>query len=70
MNNKEYLLTLLSEEAAEVIQAVSKVLRFSEHHSPPLRSTTNIEELNIELAQLMAVIEMCQEAGINIEIDS
>ena len=51
-----YLLDKLQEEAAEVIQAVSKIRRFGENNKHPDRSTTNKEELVTELEDLLAIL--------------
>jgi NTP pyrophosphatase (non-canonical NTP hydrolase) len=51
-----YLLDKLQEEAAEVIQAVSKIRRFGEHNKHPDRETTNKQELIIELEDLLAIL--------------
>ena len=51
-----YLLDKLQEEAAEVIQSVSKIRRFGEHNKHPERDTTNKEELVNELEDLLAIV--------------
>jgi NTP pyrophosphatase (non-canonical NTP hydrolase) len=51
-----YLLDKLQEEAAEVIQAVSKIRRFGENNSHPDRQTTNKQELVTELEDLLAIL--------------
>ena len=51
-----YLLDKLQEEAAEVIQAVSKIRRFGEDNSHPDRKTTNKQDLTIELEDLLAIL--------------
>ena len=51
-----YLLDKLQEEAAEVIQAVSKIRRFGENNSHPDRNTTNKQELITELEDLLAIL--------------
>lgn len=52
------VLSIIQEECAEVIQAVSKVQRFGllAHH--PHRTTTNKEELEEELGDLLAMIDI------------
>ena len=58
-----YLLDKLQEEAAEVIQAVSKIRRFGENNSHPDRNTTNKQELITELEDLLdilAALEYCK----------
>ena len=57
MNLKENLLVTVSEECAEVQQAVSKALRFG-------YSSENTNEIMYEFYQLCAMIEMCQAEGI------
>ena len=51
-----YLLDKLQEEAAEVIQAVSKIRRFGENSTHPERTTTNKQELVNELEDLLAIL--------------
>jgi hypothetical protein len=51
-----YLLDKLQEEAAEVIQAVSKIRRFGESNTHPDRTTTNKQDLVIELEDLLAIL--------------
>jgi phosphoribosyl-ATP pyrophosphohydrolase len=51
-----YLLDKLQEEAAEVIQAVSKIRRFGENNSHPDRKTTNKQELVTELEDFLAIL--------------
>ena len=51
-----YLLDKLQEEAAEVIQSVSKIRRFGELNKHPDRSTTNKEELITELEDFLAIL--------------
>jgi NTP pyrophosphatase (non-canonical NTP hydrolase) len=51
-----YLLDKLQEEAAEVIQAVSKIRRFGENQSHPDRKTSNKQDLVIELEDLLAIL--------------
>ena len=51
-----YLLDKLQEEAAEVIQSVSKIRRFGENNSHPERTTTNKQELVNELEDFLAIL--------------
>lgn len=51
-----YLLDKLQEEAAEVIQAVSKIRRFGENNHHPDRQTTNKDELVTELEDFLAIL--------------
>ena len=54
MNTTTEILTILQEEAAEVIQIVSKIHRFG-HHSD------NIKRLELELGDLQCMIDLCIE---------
>ena len=51
-----WLLDKLQEEAAEVIQAVSKIRRFGENSKHPERTTTNHQELVTELEDFLAIL--------------
>lgn len=69
MNRGEHLLTILSEECAEVIQAVTKALRFGMHEGRDI-SGTNLLRLKQELNDVYAVVEMVQcEFDIGLERD-
>jgi NTP pyrophosphatase (non-canonical NTP hydrolase) len=57
-----YLLDKLQEEAAEVIQAVSKIRRFGPHNSHPDRKTTNKQELVTELEDFLAILAALEHA--------
>ena len=57
----QYLLDKLQEEAAEVIQAVSKIRRFGPHNHHPQRTTTNLQELENELEDLMAIVDRLEQ---------
>ena len=61
---EEERLRLLQEEAAEVIQAVSKILRFgwsSKHPSNP-EGPTNKEHLEVEIGGMGAVLDLMVDA--------
>jgi NTP pyrophosphatase (non-canonical NTP hydrolase) len=57
-----YLLDKLQEEAAEVIQAVSKIRRFGENNHHPDRTTTNKDELITELEDFLAILAALEYA--------
>lgn len=57
----QYLLDKLQEEAAEVIQAVSKIRRFGPNNHHPERDTTNLQELTGELEDFQAIVWMLEE---------
>ena len=61
MTRKEMLLLILSEEAAEVAQGVTKALRFGLNEVYPVTGKTNLERLIEELNDMAAVIQMLQE---------
>ena len=57
----QWLLDKLQEEAAEVVQAVSKIRRFGPHNHHPDRTTTNLQELVGELEDVQAIIWALEE---------
>ena len=59
-NKTQYLICKLQEEAAEVIQAVSKINRFGEQNSHPDRQTTNKQELIQELEDFLAILAVLE----------
>ena len=61
--NTQYLICKLQEEAAEVIQAVSKINRFGEQNKHPDRTTTNKQELVGELEDFLAILGVLEQAG-------
>ena len=56
MNRNEEIMTILQEECAEVIQAVSKVRRFG--------LSDNVRELKKELCDLICMIELMREFNV------
>lgn len=61
--NTQYLICKLQEEAAEVIQAVSKINRFGENNKHPERTTTNKQELVGELEDFLAILGVLEQTG-------
>ena len=59
--NTQYLICKLQEEAAEVIQAVSKINRFGEQNKHPDRATTNKQELVQELEDFLAILAVLEQ---------
>jgi NTP pyrophosphatase (non-canonical NTP hydrolase) len=57
----QYLICKLQEEAAEVIQAVSKINRFGEQSHHPDRTTTNKQELVGELEDFLAILAVLEQ---------
>ncbi len=65
MTKDENLLITLSEECAEVQQAISKALRFGMNsHNPSTPKISNETDIMIEYYQLVAVMEMLTESGV------
>lgn len=58
MNDREHLLTILSEECAEVAQRASKAIRFGLYEVQPGQPKNNKWRLEQELADLMATAEI------------
>jgi NTP pyrophosphatase (non-canonical NTP hydrolase) len=68
------VMNILSEECAEVIQAISKCHRFGIDNYKPGKPKTNREHLEEELGDLMAMIDILHEMDVvsytNIELAS
>ena len=63
MTKEQHLLIILSEECAEVTQAVSKALRFGLEDTNPTTGITNRFEIIKELSELFGVYEMLRDNG-------
>lgn len=63
MDRTEHLLTILSEECAEVTQCVTKSLRFGLEEKQPGQIFTNRSRLQGEVNDLVAIIEMLISEG-------
>jgi hypothetical protein len=57
-------LVILQEEAAEVIQAISKIHRFGIDNHNPITGESSLETLHKELGDLQCMINLCIEQGI------
>jgi NTP pyrophosphatase (non-canonical NTP hydrolase) len=65
MNSQEReVMNILSEECAEVIQAISKCHRFGIDNYKPGKPKTNREHLEEELGDLYAMIEILQQMDV------
>jgi len=65
MNEREReVMNILSEECAEVIQAVSKCHRFGLDNLKPGKPKTNCEHLEEELGDLLAMVDILLNIGI------
>lgn len=69
MNRLEHLMTILTEECAELQQATSKALRFGLQDGYPGTDRTNEKDMALELNQLVAVAEMLREEGVVLNPD-
>ena len=49
---------ITQEECAEVIQAISKILRFGIDHESPVTGITNAAHLEEEMGQLIAMMQL------------
>lgn len=58
MNRTEHMLTLISEEASEVVKDACKAIRFGLADKEPGQNDDNIRRLEREIAQLVAVADM------------
>lgn len=72
MNRLEHLLTILTEECGEVIQAGTKTLRFGLEEGrdvSALEYGNNVQRLRYELNDLIAMVEMLEAEGLDLSPD-
>jgi NTP pyrophosphatase (non-canonical NTP hydrolase) len=68
MRDREKVMSILQEECAEVIQAISKVYRFGLDNS--WNGVTNKEALITEIGDVLAMIDiLLTETNINIQVE-
>jgi len=65
-DHQEECLEILQEECSEVIQAASKIKRFGLLNRKSGDGLNNLQNLEMELGDVLAMIDMCREAGIGI----
>ena len=63
------ILLILQEECAEVTQAVSKCFRFGPDHLKPNKPMTNIQMLEEELGDLLAMVELITDNNVGITVE-
>lgn len=63
MTSNENLLFVAMEECGEIIQALSKIIRFGFNNCHPVTKQNNSKELLVEYYQLQAIIEKMQRDG-------
>lgn len=68
MNKIEYLLQCLQEECGEVTQEASKCNRFGKDDKGAGQENNNLEKLEIEFNDVLAVLELLAKEGLVIEI--
>lgn len=64
MNKTDEALLILSEECAEVVQAISKCQRFGIDNYKPGKPKSNREHLETEIGDLVAMIVILEELGV------
>lgn len=62
------ILLILQEECAEVTQAISKCFRFGPDQIKPGKTKTNMQHLQEELGDLLAMIDLLVEKGVGVEV--
>jgi len=65
-DHQEECLNILQEECAEVIQAASKIKRFGVVGKNPASPLTNLENLEMELGDVLALVDMVTNAGLGV----
>jgi NTP pyrophosphatase (non-canonical NTP hydrolase) len=69
MNNTQYALIKIAEEASEVAQAATKALRFGLDSACPVTKITNADKLIDEMGDLCIAVASLEEAtGIQVKI--
>jgi len=61
MNKQNYILEVLAEECAEIQHIMSKIIRFGIHSYHPDTKVTNGAQLFLEVADMMATVDMLRE---------
>ena len=72
MNRLEHLLTILTEECAEVQQAGTKALRFGLEEGRDLSAMAdgnNVQRLRHEINDMLAMVEMLEDEGLELSPD-
>lgn len=69
-DNVKEILQILTEECAEVIQAISKCNRFGLDQIKPNKEKTNVAILEEELGDLLAMIELLVSQNIGVSSDA
>lgn len=62
-NNTEENLDILQEEAAEIIQIISKIKRFGFYSTYPQDDTSNLSHLHQEIGDLQAMVDVLIDQG-------
>jgi NTP pyrophosphatase (non-canonical NTP hydrolase) len=63
------IILILSEECAEVAKEVSKIMRFGPDQIKPGKDKTNIQVLEEELGDLLAMIELLTDKNIGVTVE-
>lgn len=65
-DHQEECLNILQEECAEVIQAASKIKRFGINNRKDGEELNNLQNLEMELGDVLALVDLLRNAGIGI----
>jgi NTP pyrophosphatase (non-canonical NTP hydrolase) len=63
------VMLILQEECAEVTQAISKCFRFGPDQLKPGKERTNINMLEEEIGDLMAMIELLTDLNVGVTVE-
>ena len=63
------ILLILQEECAEVTQAISKCFRFGPDQLKPGKERTNINMLQEELGDLLAMVDLLVEQRVGVDVN-
>lgn len=62
-------LLILQEECAEVTQAISKCFRFGPDQLKPGKERTNVNMLEEEIGDLMAMVELLTDLNVGVSVE-
>ncbi len=67
---QEELLTILTEEAGEIVQEICKIKRFGLHEeSHHVRGSSHLACLEQEIGDIICIVKLLQESGIGLTVD-
>jgi len=63
------IILILAEECAEVTKEISKIMRFGPDQCKPGKDRTNIQVLEEELGDLLAMVELLTDKNVGVTVE-